>query len=82
MYRDTLHHLSDSRTAFSVIQEADEEAESAKLREVSKRLYAQLQEAEKKHQEDKERLQVNTHIFRAYFYVHCESSQTIRTAFL
>ncbi|XP_059195696.1 tuftelin 1a [Centropristis striata] len=38
-------------------QDADEEAERAKLREVSKRLYAQLQEAEKKHQEDKERLQ-------------------------
>uniref|UniRef100_A0A3B4A222 Uncharacterized protein n=1 Tax=Periophthalmus magnuspinnatus TaxID=409849 RepID=A0A3B4A222_9GOBI len=34
-----------------------DEAERAKLREVSKRLYAQLQEAEKKHQEEKERLQ-------------------------
>ncbi|TDH11783.1 hypothetical protein EPR50_G00064510 [Perca flavescens] len=39
------------------VQEADEEAERVKLREVSKRLYAQLQEAEKKHQEEKERLQ-------------------------
>ncbi|XP_028984184.1 tuftelin 1a [Betta splendens] len=38
-------------------QEADDEAERAKLREVSKRLYAQMQEAEKKHQEEKERLQ-------------------------
>ncbi|XP_029959311.1 tuftelin 1a [Salarias fasciatus] len=38
-------------------QEADDEAERAKLREVSKRLYAQLQEAEKKHLEEKERLQ-------------------------
>uniref|UniRef100_H3DLV6 Tuftelin 1a n=1 Tax=Tetraodon nigroviridis TaxID=99883 RepID=H3DLV6_TETNG len=38
-------------------QEDDEEAEKTKLREVSKRLYAQLQEAEKKHQEEKERLQ-------------------------
>ncbi|XP_020783670.1 tuftelin 1a [Boleophthalmus pectinirostris] len=38
-------------------QEMEEEAERAKLREVSKRLYAQLQEAEKKHQEEKERLQ-------------------------
>uniref|UniRef100_A0A672YZY6 Tuftelin 1a n=1 Tax=Sphaeramia orbicularis TaxID=375764 RepID=A0A672YZY6_9TELE len=37
--------------------EVDDEAERAKLREVSKRLYAQLQEAEKKHQEEKERLQ-------------------------
>ncbi|CAN9513589.1 unnamed protein product [Ophioblennius macclurei] len=36
---------------------ADEEAERTKLREVSKRLYAQLQEAEKKHLEEKERLQ-------------------------
>ncbi|KAM6994612.1 tuftelin 1a [Tautogolabrus adspersus] len=38
-------------------QELDDEAERAKLREVSKRMYAQLQEAEKKHQEEKERLQ-------------------------
>lgn len=38
-------------------QEADEEAERTKLREVSKRLYTQLQEAERKHQEEKERLQ-------------------------
>ncbi|GAA6220662.1 tuftelin [Lates japonicus] len=38
-------------------QEADDEAERTKLREVSKRLYAQLQEAEKKHQEEKEMLQ-------------------------
>ncbi|KAM7420826.1 hypothetical protein PAMA_015169 [Pampus argenteus] len=37
--------------------EADEEAERTKLREVSKRLYAQLQEAEKKHQEEKDSLQ-------------------------
>uniref|UniRef100_A0A3B5MX71 Tuftelin 1a n=1 Tax=Xiphophorus couchianus TaxID=32473 RepID=A0A3B5MX71_9TELE len=37
--------------------DADEEAEREKLREVSKRLYAQLQEAEKKHQEEKEKLQ-------------------------
>lgn len=38
-------------------QEADDEAERTKLREVSKRLYAQLQDAEKKHQEEKDRLQ-------------------------
>ncbi|MED6286304.1 hypothetical protein CHARACLAT_004597 [Characodon lateralis] len=39
-------------------QDADDEAEREKLREVSKRLYAQMQEAEKKHQEERERLQV------------------------
>lgn len=39
-------------------KEMDDEAERTKLREVSKRLYAQLQEVEKKHQEEKERLQV------------------------
>ncbi|XP_013865150.1 tuftelin 1a [Austrofundulus limnaeus] len=39
------------------LQDADDEAERDKLREVSKRLYAQLQEAEKKHQEERERLQ-------------------------
>ncbi|XP_072316296.1 tuftelin 1a [Eucyclogobius newberryi] len=38
-------------------QEMEDEAERAKLREVSKRFYAQLQEAEKKHQEERERLQ-------------------------
>ncbi|XP_060937187.1 tuftelin 1a [Limanda limanda] len=39
------------------VQEVDDEAERTNLREVSKRLYAQLQEAEKKHQEERERLQ-------------------------
>lgn len=43
---------------FFLLQEVDEEAERTKLREVSRRLYEQLQEAEKKHQEEKERLQV------------------------
>lgn len=43
---------------FFLFQEVDEDTERTKLREVSKRLYAQLQEAEKKHQEEKERLQV------------------------
>ncbi|XP_034030683.1 tuftelin 1a [Thalassophryne amazonica] len=38
-------------------QEVDDEAERTKLREVSKRLYAQLQDAEKKHQEERESLQ-------------------------
>ncbi|KAM9309117.1 tuftelin 1a [Pholidichthys leucotaenia] len=38
-------------------QDLVDEAERSKLREVSKRLYAQLQEAEKKHLEEKERLQ-------------------------
>ncbi|XP_017280608.1 tuftelin 1a [Kryptolebias marmoratus] len=38
-------------------QDADDEAERDKLREVSKRLYAQLQEAERKHQEERDRLQ-------------------------
>ncbi|KAI4899048.1 hypothetical protein NFI96_014675 [Prochilodus magdalenae] len=39
-------------------QELVDEQERAKIREVSKRLYAQLQDAEKKHQEEKEKLQV------------------------
>ncbi|XP_061572838.1 tuftelin 1a [Cololabis saira] len=38
-------------------QDADDEEERNKLREVSKRLYAQLQEAEKKHMDEKEKLQ-------------------------
>ncbi|XP_043972460.1 tuftelin 1a [Gambusia affinis] len=47
-------------------QDADEEAERDKLREVSKRLYAQLQEAEKKHQEEKEKLQAEGSRLRDY----------------
>ncbi|XP_049586969.2 tuftelin 1a [Syngnathus scovelli] len=45
-------------------QEADDEAERAKLREVSKRLYAQMQDAEKKHQEEKEKLQAEGSMLR------------------
>ncbi|XP_077383854.1 tuftelin 1a isoform X1 [Festucalex cinctus] len=48
----------------SAEQEADDEAERAKLREVSKRLYAQLQDAEKKHQEEKERLQAEGNLLK------------------
>ncbi|KAL6109495.1 tuft1 [Pungitius sinensis] len=55
---------SPSTRPTSDAQEADEEAERAKLREVSKRMYAQLQEAEKKHQEDKERLQAESRSLR------------------
>ncbi|XP_041648821.1 tuftelin 1a [Cheilinus undulatus] len=47
-------------------QDADEEAERNKLREVSKRLYAQLQEAEKKHQEEKEKLQAEGSMLREH----------------
>ncbi|XP_074538716.1 tuftelin 1a [Halichoeres trimaculatus] len=47
-------------------QEADEEAERTKLREVSKRLYAQLQEAEKKHLEEKEKLQAEGNKLREH----------------
>lgn len=35
-------------------------------------MYAQLQEAEKKHQEERERMQV-TDIYRANFPIHYES---------
>lgn len=38
-------------------QEPLDEQERAKMREVSKRLYAQLQDAEKRHQEEKDKLQ-------------------------
>ncbi|XP_062395091.1 tuftelin 1a [Sardina pilchardus] len=38
-------------------QDVGDEQERARMREVSKRLYAQLQEAEKKHQEEREQLQ-------------------------
>ena len=60
--------MSDMCLSLSLFQEGDDEAERMKMREVSKRLYAQLQEAEKKHQEERERLQVtHTHILSWVF---------------
>lgn len=39
-------------------QVEDNQEESVRLREASKRLYAQLKEMEKRHQEEREKLQV------------------------
>lgn len=66
------------------LQDADEEAERDKLREVSKRLYAQLQEAEKKHQEEKEKLQVMyTHRgYNPYLPLFTSSSKEARLSVL
>lgn len=44
--------------SLSVSQVADTQEESVKLREVTKRLYEQLKDMEKRHQEERERLQV------------------------
>lgn len=55
--------LDDS---FRTLQDADDEAERDNLREVSKRLYAQLQDAEKKHLEEKEKLQVRHGLYSAF----------------
>lgn len=41
-----------------LLQVKDNQEESARLREVTKHLYAQLKEMEKRHQEERERLQV------------------------
>ncbi|KAI3361046.1 hypothetical protein L3Q82_013244 [Scortum barcoo] len=61
-------------------QDADEEAERAKMREVSKRLYAQLQEAEKKHQEEKERLQAESSRLREHLSDQEEKLKTSEEA--
>ncbi|TKS82072.1 Tuftelin [Collichthys lucidus] len=61
-------------------QEADEEAERTKLREVSKRLYAQLQDAEKKHQEEKERLQAEGSKLREHLSAQEEKLKTTEEA--
>ncbi|KAM7384431.1 hypothetical protein PAMA_011671 [Pampus argenteus] len=42
----------------------DNREESVRLREVTKRLYAQLKEMEKRHQEERERLQVESNEYR------------------
>uniref|UniRef100_A0A8C9SCY6 Tuftelin 1a n=1 Tax=Scleropages formosus TaxID=113540 RepID=A0A8C9SCY6_SCLFO len=44
--------------------EKEDEQESARMREVSKRLYAQLQEAERRHQEEREKLRAESSQFR------------------
>ncbi|XP_030250726.1 tuftelin 1a [Sparus aurata] len=59
------------------VQEAEEEAERIKLREVSKRLYAQMQEAEKKHQEERERLQAEGSRLREHLN---EQEEKLKTA--
>ncbi|XP_010892742.2 tuftelin 1a [Esox lucius] len=61
-YRVNTPSSQNSSTSSKGRSEDDEqdgvaEAERVKMREVSKRLYAQLQEAERKHQEERERLQ-------------------------
>lgn len=43
-------------------------------------MYAQMQEAEKKHQEERERLQV-TDVYRAYLYFHYASCKSVHHVF-
>ncbi|KAJ8290020.1 hypothetical protein GJAV_G00007820 [Gymnothorax javanicus] len=45
-------------------QDWEDEQESARLREVSKRLYGQLQDAERRHQQETERLQAESSQYR------------------
>ncbi|KAK7147493.1 hypothetical protein R3I94_010121 [Phoxinus phoxinus] len=45
-------------------QDSVDEQEKEKMREASKRLYAQLQDAEKKHQEDREQLLAEAHQYK------------------
>ncbi|CAL8247232.1 unnamed protein product [Lota lota] len=61
-----------SKVRVSVSQEGDE-VERDNMREVSRRLYAQLQDAEKKHQEERERLQAEGRDLR-----QCLGEQTDR----
>ncbi|XP_071357246.1 tuftelin 1b isoform X2 [Trachinotus anak] len=50
----------------SDVHVADTQEESVKLREVTKRLYAQLKEMEKRHQEERERLQAESSEYQAH----------------
>lgn len=50
--------LSMLTSVYPPSQVADNREETVKLRELTKRLYAQLKEMEKRHQEERERLQV------------------------
>ncbi|KAM3614735.1 uncharacterized protein V6R79_018633 [Siganus canaliculatus] len=62
------------------VQEVDEEAERAKMREVSKRFYAQLEEAEKKHQEERDRLQAEGSRLREQISIQEEKLKTAEEA--
>ncbi|XP_076135914.1 tuftelin 1a isoform X1 [Alosa pseudoharengus] len=58
-------------------QDWGDEQERARMREVSKRLYAQLQEAEKKHQEEREQLQREAGQYQQQL---CEQGDQLREA--
>lgn len=46
------------RGSFLILQVEDDQQECVRLREATRHLYAQLKEMERKHQEERERLQV------------------------
>ncbi|TRY82757.1 hypothetical protein DNTS_020635 [Danionella cerebrum] len=56
-------------------QESVDEQEKEKMREASKRLYAQLQEAEKQHQEEREKLLAEAHECKQQL---CEQSEHLK----
>lgn len=62
----TAEHSHDDK------QEWGDEQERARMREVSKRLYAQLQEAEKKHQEEREKLQREAGQYKQQLSEQCD----------
>ncbi|XP_068567260.1 tuftelin 1b [Cebidichthys violaceus] len=57
-------------------QVGDNQEESVRLREATKRLYAQLKEMEKRHQEERERLQAESHEYGVRLAEQSEQLQT------
>nr|XP_043909437.1 tuftelin 1b [Solea senegalensis] len=56
---------------------ADNQEETAKLREVTKRLYAQLKEMDKRHQEERERLQAESNEYHTRLIEQSERLQKV-----
>lgn len=53
------YRCADAKFSLSFFQESMDEQERERMREASKRLYAQMQDAEKRHLEERERLLVS-----------------------
>ncbi|KAL4636135.1 tuftelin isoform X1 [Arapaima gigas] len=60
----TSKYSNDGASAETQDWQKEDEQERTRMRELSKRLYAQLQEAERRHQEERERLQAESSQYR------------------
>ncbi|KAM9385585.1 tuftelin 1b isoform 2-T2 [Pholidichthys leucotaenia] len=67
--------VTSANTVHTEAHVGDNQEESARLREATKRLYAQLKEMEKRHQEERERLQAEVDEYQAHLATQSECLQ-------